>query len=281
MAKTQDEILKFISDNYGAMSAFFTVPEIRDLIMRAAKEEYSEFRLMGELQKTEFWKQLSASQREWKALELTDPASATAQKTQRSAEIRAMISQAGVTLSESSIGRIAQHSLAFGWNETQIRQAVSAHVDFSKPRGGVLGVQEQLRDISRSSWVELDDKTLGLWTARIFNQEATEEDFTGFLRDRAKGLFPHWQKQLEAGADVGSLVAPYLNLAAKELEKDPDTLLGDTRIFQPILGGQDLSLQGFLGHIRTLSEWKTTGHANQLASDWLSKLGSDFGQVAL
>jgi hypothetical protein len=138
-------------------------------------------------------------------------------------------------------------------------------------------------DASSKWWIPLSDQAALDWGTRITNGSATQEDFTLWAQQQAAALYPQVAKYIQQGAQTSTLLDPYLQIAAKELDKDPATMTGDPRYFSPAFmdqNGQLPDTNTYLQKLRTLPEWRTTTSANNLASDWSAKLSETFGGVA-
>jgi hypothetical protein len=132
-------------------------------------------------------------------------------------------------------------------------------------------------------WIPLSQQAALDWGTRITKGTASEEDFTQWAQGQAGALFPQIKQYIDRGAQTSTLMDPYLQIAAKELDKNPGTLIGDTRIFGPNFMDQNGVLPDtntYLQKLRTLPEWRTTTSANNLANDWSAKLSETFGGVA-
>lgn len=120
-----------VSISYGYLAAFLDTPEVGDLLRKAARQGWSQTRLEVELQKTDFWKTTTQSQRQWDALKEQNPQDAAGQAQTREAEIDALAKQLGVRLDPADLRKIADDSIRFGWAQTQIRSAVAAEYEYS------------------------------------------------------------------------------------------------------------------------------------------------------
>lgn len=132
-------------------------------------------------------------------------------------------------------------------------------------------------------WIPLSAGAALDWGTRIAKGEASPEDFTQWAQGQAGALFPQIKQYIDRGAQTSTLMDPYLQIAAKELDKNPGTLIGDTRIFGPNFMDQNGVLPDtntYLQKLRTLPEWRTTTSANNLANDWGAKLAETFGGVS-
>src|SRR5690606_40578558 len=77
---TPQQIEAYIRDEYPNMAGYLSIPEIRDILIQAARDEasgspWSDTKLRNRIQSTEWWRTHSSSSREALFLQETDPAS--------------------------------------------------------------------------------------------------------------------------------------------------------------------------------------------------------------
>lgn len=142
-----------------------------------------------------------------------------------------------------------------------------------------------LKMARQSYWLNWSDNDARWWGGLLASGDATPEQFEAFLREDAMKRFPAFSEQIGRGATVATLFAHYINTAAEELEQPAESISGDTRIFDPLLRssstGELPSHTEFIQHVRGLAEWRNTGRAKQMASDWELRLARIFGKAAI
>lgn len=133
-------------------------------------------------------------------------------------------------------------------------------------------------------WVPLSDQAATDWGTRIAQGKSTEAEFTTWAQGQAAALYPTLASFINNGAKTATLLDPYAQLAAHELDKAAPDLQGNMRYFNPsMLTGADGSLvntNDYLVKLRQMPEWRTTTSANELANDWSAKLAQTFGGVS-
>lgn len=145
---------------------------------------------------------------------------------QARAAIRDMADQMGAVLSEKTLRRIAKNVLTFGWNDSQIRDTLAGSIQRGNAEayGGQAAVNAQtLNELALANGVQIGDKQLREWLVRIGAGEdiATYE---GYIRNLAKGAFPGYEEQLDAGMNIRDIADPYVQQMARTLELSPDSI---------------------------------------------------------
>lgn len=312
-----------ISQNYGYLAAYLDEPEVGDLLRRAAREGWTPQRLEVELRKTDFWKTTTDAQRQWDAVRKLNPADAKAQRDNRAQEITALAQQLGVRLDPARLAEIADESMRFGWSQTQIRNAVTAEYEYGggtqpgertarqgvqkgpmspgeragfapvvvTPEGDGFGLAgqtaRQIREMAGQYLVPISNQMLEKWTEQIVRGTTDMEGFNSYLVEQAKSLFPGMAGALDKGVTVAQYADPYRQIAARELELNPESIdLNDPR-FRKMLDQTDsqgnrvsMTLSESAEYLRTLPEWQQTRGANEKAASLTENILRTFGAVA-
>lgn len=312
-----------IAQNYGYLAAYLDEPEVGDLLRRAAREGWTPARLEVELRKTNFWKTTTDAQRQWDATRKLNPADAKAQRDNRAQEITAMAQQLGVRLDPARLGEIADESMRFGWSQTQIKNAVTAEYQYgggtqpgertaqtgarkgpmspaeragvvpnvATPEGDEFGMAgqtaRQIREMAGQYLVPISEQMLEKWTEQIVRGTTDMEGFNSYLVEQAKSLFPGMAGALDKGVTVAQYADPYRQIAARELELNPESIdLNDPR-FRKMLDQTDskgnrvsMTLSESAEYLRRLPEWQQTRGANEKAASLTENILKTFGAVA-
>lgn len=121
------------------------------------------------------------------------------------------------------------------------------------------------------------------WGNLITQGQATTTDFTNWARGQAEALYPSLSQYISKGVDPSTLLQPYVNQAASELELDPATITGNSPYLSPaMLQNPDGSLKNTYAYTQSLRQdpsWRYTGNANDLAASWSAQLAQTFGGV--
>lgn len=325
-AKTTGALDTNIAQNYGYLAAYLDEPEVGDLLRRAAREGWSPQRLEVELRKTEWWKTTTDAQRQWDATRELNPADAKAQRDNRAQEITAMAQGLGVRLSPERLAEIADESMRFGWSQTQIKNAVTAEYQYGggtqpgeqveaggpagrgkgpmspgqragltpnvrTPEGDEFGLAgqtiRQIKEMAGQYLVPISNQTLEMWAEQIVRGTTDMEGFNSYLVEQAKSLFPGMAAALDKGVTVAQYADPYRQIAARELELNPESVdLNDPR-FRKMLDQTDskgnrvsMTLSESAEYLRSLPEWQQTRGANEKAASLTENILRTFGAVA-
>src|SRR5687768_4278283 len=91
--------LEELAAQYGyAASFFFSNAELKTLITRAVKEQWTAAKFQAKFQTTKWFRTHSSSVRTWIELAKRDPAEYNRRKAERNAELQTRATQMGVTL---------------------------------------------------------------------------------------------------------------------------------------------------------------------------------------
>jgi hypothetical protein len=258
-----------VTTQYGYLAAFLDHPEVGDILRRAAREGWSQQRLQAELQKTQWWRETTESQRQFDALLEQSPQEAQAAIETRRGELSALADSLGVRVDDDRLNEIAQDSLRYGWSQQQVRTAVTAEYEYgggtetvenpmtrgqTRKRGrgpagraagdtitvttpnageeyGLAGqTAREIRAMAGQYLVPISDRALERWTEQIVRGETDMEGFNSYLVEQAKSLFPGMAAALDKGVTVAQYADPYRQIAARELEIAPESIdLNDPR----------------------------------------------------
>lgn len=227
-----EEVEAYIRRNYGYLSAFLDIPEIRTILSDAAKQGWDTARLQGAVYATEWWRNTSAAEREWQTIIGTDNAEASRRLTERLTAVENETAKLGLTLDPDVLWRIADASIRFNWSDEQMRRAIGAELrkastpgqtvapgqgaggDAAALAAGRDAVRERVRDIFANRSVriqradETEDARLDRITDKIMRGEVTFDGVRVSV-DRQKGGLP-----AGGAADVtdqlGQMAADYM-----------------------------------------------------------------------
>ena len=277
-----------VATQYGHYAAFLDNPEVGPLLERAAREGWSEQRLEAELQKTNFWKTTSEAQRQYNAMLEQSPAEAQQAVSARSSELLTLAQSLGVQVDPSRMRQIAEDSLRFGWNQSQTRAAITAEFDYQGGESGLAGQSSrQIKEMAGQYLVPISDQMMEKWTEQIVAGTADMEGFNAYLVEQAKSLFPGMAGALDKGITVAQYADPYRQIAARELEMNPESVdLNDPR-FRKMLDQVNskgervaMTLSESAEYLRKLPEWQQTRGANEKAATLTENILKTFGSVA-
>lgn len=226
---SQADIEAFVQENYpGAAYLLRADDATRMLVVHAAQQGWSADRLKGAIEKTDWYRKTSETERQWRETVDTDPASADVRRAQQQALISDQAARLGAILQPDQMAMVVEGSLRFGWTQQQIIDTLAGFTSTKKPVGDARTILQNLRATAADFAVPVDRKTLDFWTDKILRGEQDEDDFVGYLRGQAIGLFKGNDaaiKQIESGFTVRQIAAGSLGYAARELDvADTSTL---------------------------------------------------------
>jgi hypothetical protein len=284
----------FLAGQYGHLAAFIDHPEIGPLLRVAAEQGLDANRLQGALANTEWWRTKGAGEREWETLKLTDPASAKQKYDSVLDQVENLVARLGIELPQGAGLRIAENALRWGWGPQQLQQALVAEADFTGDSAGMrpglaADTVSALKQIADGYLVPVSEATLDEWAQRVLAGDIDIKSFEGWAREQAKSLFPGMAAALDRGITVRQYVDPYVQLAARELELDPNTIdLSDPKWSRPLFQmGKDgervqMSLADWQAEVRGNRQygWHKTKAARAMSYDFASTLLETFGRIA-
>jgi hypothetical protein len=217
-------LIEEIRRNYGFAAGFLEVPEIRSVLLQAAREDWDAARLQGAIFNTTWWKSIAETERVWTALLTSDPAEAQRQVTIRTDELRDLARQQGISVSEERLRQLADHSIRYGWPAATVQNAIRAEFDY-QPGMELRGPPALTLDVLKtqaSQWgMPLSDQDTEKWLEDIVKGVRRQEEFEIFLKNNAKGRWSHLSDQFDDGYTPDQIFAPFRAEAARLLGKNP------------------------------------------------------------
>jgi hypothetical protein len=212
----------------GYYAVVASVPELKDLLLKAAQQGYTPEQFEYELRQTQWYKTNSASAREWDMASQIDPASAQ-QSVQNAGEIirNKAMAEFNVQLDDATITRLATSSLRFKWGEQLLSNAIG--LEASKTAGGLSQlasgyVGQSVRQIANDYGLKLGEEAVSQWTAGIATGQQTADTFRTYAIQQAKTLFPSIGGQIDMGMTFQQIVDPYKTAASRILELNPNSI---------------------------------------------------------
>lgn len=188
-----------------------SIPELRDLLVQATREEWSPEMFESRLRNTNWWKTTEPAVREWTRLQATDPAGAQARIDQMRSRVVQLVAELGFTgqIEYGPANHIAYLAVSQGWNEQRLRQAIA---DTWGPQPGTFA---NVRSLADRFLVNLTDAEASDYTRRIYTGELTEDGLVGLFRQRALARFPHLADLINSGATPADFFADYVAMISE------------------------------------------------------------------
>jgi hypothetical protein len=278
-----------VKELYGDyMAHFLNHPEIGPLILQAAQNGYSPDRLRGLLSTTKWWKDTSQSARQWEQTMAEDPASANQQIDQVLADITDQAATMGVPMDKARARKIAEDSLRFGWNATQLVDTLAHEAEGGTTGQGTIDVLTQtIKALSHQYMMPISDTTAFNWAMRVTKGEMVMDTVKFLLGEQAKSRYPALAAIIDQGGTPADYFAPYKQLAAKTLEIPEDSIDLSQGKFATVLQAPDdptnpMRLSDFERLIKTDERfgYKYTNQANDTVDQLTMFIGDRFGVAA-
>lgn len=204
------------------------IPEIAQLLQDAINKGYTDAQFQAELEQTNWWKQTTASAREWDINGERDPATQQTQIDNRTAFIQqTSLDTFGVRISAETASELALDSLRQGWGQQFLLNSIGdvatqSTAGISQLRAGFIG--QDIRQTAYDYGIAISENTFNKFVNEIAVGKETKDTFQQYALTQAKNLFPSVAERLDAGETFQQIVDPYKQNAAALLEIDPDSI---------------------------------------------------------
>jgi hypothetical protein len=273
---------------YGYLSTYLSIPEVADLLRKAAIEEWPQSKLEAALAQTDWWKNSQESSRQFDVKWETDRGSVDAQIATQVASLRADLVKQGVPIDDSRLYDIAKESIRMNWSTEQTKAAMDSELQRTSLIQSRVGTD--YKALVQQYAVEMSDPTISQYAAHSISGIGSDELFREELVRRAKSRFRDVSlgKFLDGGGTTSQFYDDYKQRSAARLGINPDTIdLSDPKWFVA-LNGRDQKT----GEIRamTVDEWdkymmtdprygyQNTPQAKQDAYAFADQIGTLFGK---
>lgn len=196
------------------------IPELADIIGRAADEQWAADRIQGALQGTTWWRERNTVARRWQELAASDPAEAQRQQNALALQMRQWAASVGLQVSADEAAYIAGLSLSAGQGEAEWKGSIYQRF------AGDLGqrpstVRDQMGAMAAQYAVPIADPTMDKWAQDLATGMIDMNTYESYLREQAKSLFPGLANAIDRGITVQQYVQPYAQVAVQELGVNP------------------------------------------------------------
>lgn len=276
-----------LAENYGFALAFLRSDKsLWNLFNKAQKESWEVGKFVAQLKGTAWYKKNGETARNYLLIKKTDPATLA----QRRGALRSQIADAaagiGAVMTPSTLNRVTENALMFGWNDSQIRDTLNGYV---RAKNGVYHGQagDDVASLKETAWrngIQMSSSAMQGWSRDIAAGNHNVEFYQRRIRQLAKSLAPGYAPELDAGMDLFDIAEPYMQAKAKILEKNPaDVDLFDTDI-RRAMSNRDkdgkpssVTLWQFEQDMRKKPEWRKTQNAQDSVMGVAKKVLEDMG----
>lgn len=282
------------ADDYGFAQAFFkSDPELKALVDRAVAEQWDANKFQIELQNTAWFTARTESEREYVALETSDPNELRRKKEKRAQDLRAMGNQMGVKLTDAQYNKLAEDSLRYGYSDQEVRNNLASYVKLLPGRNDMVGdagaLLDKYRQKARAYGLTIPDGRITEFVKEVMSGANTEESFDLWIKEQAKALYPNLGKFIDAGLTIEDIASNYQQRMAQVLELDPttidlqkDPLLRQALFYQdpkakPGAEGAPMSMWDFEKKVKSDPRWLQTNNARDTMMGITGDVLRDFG----
>lgn len=276
-----------LAEDYGYAYAFLkSDPSLWKKFLEAVKGNWTAEKFQAEVKTTSWYKKNADSVRQYQYLKTTNPGEFAAQRAAIKAQLQDKAAAVGATLSGTTLSRITDNAMKFGWNESQIQNTLADYVKVTNGvyRGSTGNDIASVRQTAYRNGISISKATEAGWARSIAAGNITAESLQRQVRQMAKSLAPGYAQELDAGMDLQDIVSPFIESKAKILEMNPaDIDLFDKDIRSAVSGvGKDgkpssKSLWQFEQEMRQSPAWLKTQNSQDSLMAVGHKVLQDFG----
>lgn len=282
------ELESYVRQKYGYMAGFLNIPEVRDVLMDAARNGWGPEELYGALSSTNWWKSTSAAARTWQQLVSEDPAEANRMAQENAATISDAAQRYGLRLSSAQIGSLAVETAKNGWSAEQQIDNILRNVNWETLQGGDLTAsRDRVRALASQYLIRLSEQTARDYAERIARGELTEEGVMSMFQSQAKARFSYMAPLIDQGVTPNDYFAPARDVIASTLEVGSDTIDMMDPKWMGVLEVKDegsgqlraATMNEAMLSARRRPEWVNTRNAQELTASMVSGLANAFGRA--
>lgn len=280
-----------LSGQYGYAAAFFdSDPELKALITQAVQEQWSADNFKAKFMATNWYRNNTEAMKQWNELESRNPAEAQQRVSSKMTDLWAQASQLGIVVSSDRMQQIAHDSLAMGWSDQMVKNALAAEWSYSSSGTGTSGTaadtENKIRSLAADYGVSFSNDTLGTMIGGVLSGKYTDANIGDMVRDQARSKYPGMSGYLDQGFTVRQIASPYTQSYAQLLEKDPQSVdLTDPLIQRALQGAVDpktktsqmQSVFDFEQSVRKDPRWLQTQNAHDSMESVGLRILQDFG----
>jgi len=272
------------------------IPEIEQLFEQAVvdgafESETGINNFINDVVDSDWWKTNNQFARDAFAQRTTDPAAYQARVQDATNFVEQQARAIGATLDPATVAQLAERVVVDGWDqqgrEYLLREQLSQRIGVDE-QGQMFGTAGQtidsLRQVAARNGLSFDE---------LYYQSAAKSVAQGLtdnaywerqIREQAASYWPSYSEQIMAGMDAMSLASGYMNLMARTLEIDPNSIsLNDpfirkaTTMLDEQGNPRPMALWEFQEELRNDPRWMNTDQAAQSISDIGTSILQRFG----
>ena len=215
----------WIRANFGYQAWFLDIPEVRNALRELAGRgvtdpEEAKRAVSG----TQWFKTTATKARSWFAYEREDPASAAKDVEDQFDFVNHTAARLGITLDPDRARAIAEQALRYGWAPNELNKAIAADFEYDPKNRQQSAFVSGMKKKASAYLVPLSDSTIESWAKNLIGGNATEEQFDEYLKGMAKSMNPALVSAIDAGITVEEYLNPYKEMAARVLDRPPESI---------------------------------------------------------
>lgn len=272
------------------------VPELKGLFDEAVKQgaflsQTGRNNFVRDFMQSKWFTENDAAARSAFEQRLTDPETYKQNLQDARNAVRQAANEMGAPLDEATLGALAERYIIEGWSDParsyRMQEALQDKVG-PDAQGRMFGdagnTIDRLRQTAFRNGMEFDAEYYNS-AFRSINSGLTDEDFWNRqIREQAASFWPAYSEQIMGGVDVMSLANGYVNLMARTLEIDPNSIsLNDPFIRRATTGLDEagnprtMPLWEFEQELRNDPRWMNTDQAAKRVTDIGTSILQRFG----
>lgn len=282
---------EWVRETFPTMVPYLHHPDIGKLLTDAKNGGWPQSRMMGELQKTEWYKTTSAAIRSWDLLVATDKASADAQVRAKGVEVANLANRYGLQWDQGTTEWVATQIIRENWTADQIGRwfgAILRNEGNAIGAGDITATMSQVQDVAGRYLTSMNADAAREYAIRIAEKRTTLDAIETTLQEQAANRFYWLRDQIARGITPEQLFQPIRQRVANVLEINPDTIdMNDVKwatLLSPKKGedGMVRSMNDYeaLSWARSQPEWRKTQNANDSAYGLSQSLLRTLGAIA-
>lgn len=287
------QLIALIGQQYPELMPILQKPGILDAVGQAVKGNWSPARLQAALQATPYYRDTDAPHRAWDILTAVDPTTANQRLKQYQMRVTDLVNQTGVKLDPTQQQQLLTDAVANQWSDSEIRLNLVYEAGNMVGKPATAEMQNnitQVDSLASDYGVTLSAQTEIDWASKLTAGAVDTNAVKGYMIEQAKSMYPGLAGAIDAGFTVRQYADPYAQIAARELNINPDDFqLTDPKWSMPLAQvdpktgqRQAMSLDQWQTTVRTDPRYgydKTQGAQAQAAS-LVTTLEQKFGNAA-
>jgi murein DD-endopeptidase MepM/ murein hydrolase activator NlpD len=274
---------------FGYTVGFFNInPELKGLLAKATKENWTSARFVAALQNTKWFRTTGESMRKYQALKASDPKTLAQQTATAQAHVLTLSGQMGAVLSGSMATKLAPQAIQMGWSDDQLKNVLAGmltvnHGMYTAQAGEF---QNQFQNIISDYGLTVSDASMGKWIKEAVLGKNSAENVTDYAKYLAASKYVALADRIKGGETVRQIADPYVQSYGKILESNPENIKLSDPLIQRALQSKDANgkpstqtLYDFENTLRNDPRWAKTNNARDLMTSTAHSILSDLGLV--